>query len=491
MEQNLKNENGYSMLIAFLLLVFVSVIGISLLSLSSNVLKISSSERADQSTYYIAEAGLNREVSSLNNTILKTYETIKSFYNRLPDKDKATFNFEEEFFKAVALHVDTDTKTYTDFEPQFGEHPSAHIRISKINTTPLIYKITSTGNIDNHTRTVSQNITILFDVEETSKTTGLPPAKYAVHTYGDITMYGSAGIKGSVSSESGSISIIGNNSIDGKIGTTRSKFSYPSYKSDMVKQLIEPEPLPKNILPIFPDSKFSNWGEYSYPSNLKPFIQNGVLTTGTNSTKTIELQGDMHLKELKVVENINLSINVGSTDKNIFVDNLNILQGHITLNGTGKLNIYVKSSYAIKGSFNKSGSPERASIYYLGNNDFNITDETAMSANIFVKNANMNVANGWNGPSLKGNIYTGGSNLTISGAAGADGQHVYAPNAHVQLEGSAKVTGAIYARSFTASGNAQVVFAQGTGGNIGSGLTIIEYGQARKLTLSDSIIEEE
>ena len=63
----LKQEKGYSLLLVILAIAFLSVLGIMLLTLTANSLKISTSERDDQSVFYIAEGGLNSTKAKSNN----------------------------------------------------------------------------------------------------------------------------------------------------------------------------------------------------------------------------------------------------------------------------------------------------------------------------------------------------------------------------------------------------------------------------------------
>ena len=52
------DANGFTLLGVLMILVLFSVLGVSLLAVTSNSLKLSGNERTDQSTFYIAEAGI-------------------------------------------------------------------------------------------------------------------------------------------------------------------------------------------------------------------------------------------------------------------------------------------------------------------------------------------------------------------------------------------------------------------------------------------------
>ncbi len=65
MKKLIRNELGYSMVLVIMLIFFVSIIGLSLINLNANSMKISKNEEIDQAVYYIAEAGLNVKIAKL------------------------------------------------------------------------------------------------------------------------------------------------------------------------------------------------------------------------------------------------------------------------------------------------------------------------------------------------------------------------------------------------------------------------------------------
>ncbi|WP_016991988.1 pilus assembly PilX N-terminal domain-containing protein [Lysinibacillus boronitolerans] len=94
----LKNENGYAFLLVFFTIILISVLGLSILKVSSNTLKTSDHERDDQSVYYIAEAGLNygREHTRKNFEIAESlatteYQKQKIAYEKKQDPNPPDF----------------------------------------------------------------------------------------------------------------------------------------------------------------------------------------------------------------------------------------------------------------------------------------------------------------------------------------------------------------------------------------------------------------
>lgn len=81
------NEQGYALFLTILVLSLVSVLGISLITITSNANKITVSERSDQSLYYIAETGINLEKAKILQTIEQIYDKLQSDIND-PDENK-------------------------------------------------------------------------------------------------------------------------------------------------------------------------------------------------------------------------------------------------------------------------------------------------------------------------------------------------------------------------------------------------------------------
>lgn len=86
-----KNEQGYALLITIFAIVLLSVLGIGMMTVSSNTLKTSTSERSNQSLYYLAEAGINYKEAIILDEINRIYAEEKAnTSNRTGSED--TFN---------------------------------------------------------------------------------------------------------------------------------------------------------------------------------------------------------------------------------------------------------------------------------------------------------------------------------------------------------------------------------------------------------------
>ncbi|MCX6262061.1 MAG: hypothetical protein NTY95_14730 [Bacteroidia bacterium] len=202
--------------------------------------------------------------------------------------------------------------------------------------------------------------------------------------------------------------------------------------------------------PVFP----------GYPTDL-PTRSSLTLQGSTNGT----ISADGYYPNITIQNNTILTIDVPTgTERRIMVDTLNMPQGNIVLNGTGKLTLYVKNTFTytngskINYGVSGNGDPNQVMIYYKGTNDFSTAGDTKINGTVFVNTANMVINNSG---AIKGNIITGGNNVSISGAGEAGEAMVrvfYAPNANVSLTGSGTIIGAVIAKIFNASGDSRIYY---------------------------------
>jgi len=519
----LKNEHGYTFLLVFFTIILISVLGLSILKVSSNTLKTSDHERDDQSVYYIAEAGLNygREYARKNFELAqgeaetKYQEQLLAYEQRLiPDPpDLAALlrteldalgyptQAENEGAKMKLEERFSDFETPI-FEDQFGHTPKASILISLKNAANLQYIIESTGEFEGTSinRTLQQSVAVVFnypdpgsgtpsDGGETStggsgggSTSGghFVPNEYTVQTKGNITVNGGGTINGNVASAGGKVKLTGGASITGNIGVSPDDLDVPEYLNNFKDQATQSQEFPAgNALAPFPDERMNNLSQLDYPpneelikssSNKTNIIYNGNFQADNwmAADYTLNLTGDTHFKEFKVGQNNTITINVGDTDKDLYIEDLNILQGHIKIIGTGKLNIYVKDSLNIKGSFNNGGDVGQINFLYSGSKPLTLSNETQFNGSLYAKEADLTFSGG---VGIKGNIYSGGDNITFNGGFNSEGQHIIAPNADVKVVAGAHIKGAIVADTILVDGGASITFSESNAsqGNSGNG----------------------
>lgn len=231
------NENGYTLIIAILTLVVISVLGLGLMNTTATTMKQSSSERENQSAYYIAESGVTQERVEIKKLAKEAFDETKvaeaAYINALKDhQEPEPFDFQTEFIQTAKAKINTQ---YTNLLPntnptaisdsdlkkmsskvkytkQKGIEPTSTTTVKpdlqNSTSKKLIYTIQSTGKIgENNKRSISQKIQISLDqnpgkkevvIEDKTDTT-IPKlnACYAIYTYGSINS-GSGTINGDV-----------------------------------------------------------------------------------------------------------------------------------------------------------------------------------------------------------------------------------------------------------------------------------------------------
>lgn len=178
------------------------------------------------------------------------------------------------------------------------------------------------------------------------------------------------------------------------------------------------------------------------------------------------INSDGHYSNITVSGGGVLTIDVGSSTRRIRVGSLSVGEGFITLQGTGKLILYVDNSITISGSSivnfkygqnNKKvdGDPQAIMIYYKGASMIVISGGIRLVSCIYVENADVKL-DGSGG--FVGNIITGGSKVEITGGATADVKAIYAPNALVDFSGSGELRGALVANSIKIGGGSSITY---------------------------------
>lgn len=497
------DERGLSFLLVFLTIILVSVLGISLLSVSSNSLKISSHEKEDQSIYYIAEGGLNYVKFHFKNAIETAYAdavtACTSYSNPIPRNFEDILNDTlDATIIAVPVpvplrptipipapgikEITLDTKSINSnlFDKQTATTPYANIIIQRTsnNLIKLEYSIKSTGILDSSankiSRTLNQDIlyTIPSGIICSDSTTGgnFYPQNFTVQTKGNILLDGSGKIVGAATNETGTITVKGGSTITGEIGTYIDNFK-PEHsglyymKNQVTNHTSFP---PGDILGPFPTQKMKDLAKLNFPPNVETgpdqwnrtlVINNGdfLATDYKTNNYTLNLTGDTRFNLFKVDRNNTIFINVGNSDKDLYINDLDIIQGHIKIIGTGKLNIYINNNMYIKGSFNSGGDISKVYFAYNGTSPLTFKGETKISGSLYANNANLTFTDG---VGVNGNIYTGGSSIIFNGGFNSNGQHILAPNASVIIDKGAHLQGALVANNLIIDGGASITYAE-------------------------------
>ena len=511
MSKQIKNQRGSALALALFLVVIISILGISLISVSSNSLKQVDYERKDQAVFYIAEAGINLAKEDVKIKLRKieddaiqeitkwiTDQNIYRKANKLPKltKQMAMKHYvevilKEEFDKAIDKGYFSDTS----FTISTGKVASIELQPT---STDFKVKIISTGTIDSaKERVVDQEIKLrpslyidLGDDEEDGSGSGTPPLvsgdweNHTVLTSGNIVFNSSGEIHGDTSLRYGNVIF---NNYSGKIltedGSTGGKINMDSSKQSITPQNQQQKNewhYPKTILPplaIDPKSFLPNdfWERTTAKTNQlsaipllsKYTLSNGVdlVTNGVLSTEdpkgylknnvTFNLTSDTHLSRIRITSNRTITINIDS-EVNLLVDDFDMDYGTINITGNGKLNLYVKKFTALNSTtgFNaNTADPSKVNFYYVGSSQFTLNGSTPFYATLFSQSANMSLGSG---SKVYGNIISGGSKITFSGNTPTTGQYVIAPNAELIIDGSASIRGSVVADSINFTGNGRI-----------------------------------
>lgn len=444
-----------------LVLTLVSVLGLAIMGITLNNMKMSTNERTYQSTYYIAESGVNYMVDKVNKRVLDIYQTSTNEMNFFTNVERMITELNNE-------------PPYKNFENSFGQKPEAKIIINTVtdsNSNPFReYKITSTGKINNLSRTVEKQIRVTWF----PKNTAIIPDT-AVFVNGTISLTGGAGIIGGAGTNSSAPSSI---TLDGGAGITGKIYVGPNSGDKVIKK---PDYIKVDKETKLPQTRpiemftFDEFPSFPYPSNKeiidgynKHFvINNGSLNIDSwmANNYTLKMTNDMQFRDINITQNNTLIIDIGNKNKIIVVNHLNIPTGHIKITGTGKLTIYIQEkitlgSGSINEPTNKSNNQlvkdqiKKLDIFYKGPS-LTMGADMKIYSSFYAQQANLTMTAG---SSFQGHIVTGGSKVTINGGANAVTQLFYAPNADVVFSGGGNLTGAIIGKSFKGDGGSKVTF---------------------------------
>lgn len=499
------NAKGFTLLGVLMVLVLFSVLGGSILMVTSNSLKFSGNERTDQSTFYIAEAGIVVTRKDIEDKLQKAYEDAyqktredykkaQDEYYRRPLKDQTGFKFDfattlENYYLAkVKIElpkswiVKSDSKEFKDrftFEKNYNEDDvltdqiaTVTIAREKETSDAFEYKITSVGTIGNKERTVKQKLIVNLKVgnlgdpgtPETPGTPGTPgqvgglveglPDNTAIVVKNEIKIKSST-VTGNIATlKQGSGSIVvdwGTPNISGSFyvpsGSEKSALKKPAEMGFSTKvNGAKIGTIPN--LPTFPSPPNYN--------SLSDIISPG------DGTSSLKVQNNSSIGSLKVSGSHVLTLDIGDTDKELVLNNLEISgAAQIVIKGSGKLTLHVKNNFYVTGSgkFNVLSSNKNTEIFYSGNEVLgkNFGGGAEIYASIYAKTANVDISSS---TKVNGNILSGGNSFIVRGEGSVGPSLYFAPNAHFEVRNSGKVTGTIIGNSISMEGEGLVKFGE-------------------------------
>lgn len=453
-------QKGSALIIVMLMMVVVSMLGMTLLTVTASNHKMTGNERDYQAVYYIAEAGINKEMNEIKSNI-------KGVYNNSTDADDFFGNFEDQYLQET---------TFDGFESVLGVIPDADIKFTGKRLENITsYTIESTGNIGERSRTVLAT----FDIKWVPKSGFNIPNDMAIFSNTTIKMTNGT-IDGPVGTNSiiaNSIRLLGGAAITGDIyvgpGGGKEVLNVANGISVKVPQTLSesrdlkmpdfPTIFPNNS--IYPDTKVSvsEWNSHKLVDSGKLNIDSWILKNDYK-VNTLVLDGNYKFTDIYANGDYELNIDIGDYNRSIVVGNLNLNNGHINIIGTGTLTIYVEnkitfgSSSSINAKKNSGNQSDinHLNIYYKGTNPITLMGGQKVYGSLFSKSANITFGAG---SGFNGTIVTGGTNVSISGGSKAVARILYAPNAHVYFDQGGSLTGSVIADSIEMVGGPVVTYA--------------------------------
>lgn len=420
------SEKGMALIAVLIVIVVASILGLSLMGLAASNVKMSTGERDNQSSYYIAESGATLLMSEITTKINDIYKNAKT---------------SSEFYSAAVPIVDNYKveRQETNFEKNFGSQPVAKLKVEPIDLTNRIYKIISSGTVDNRTKTVEQQFQLRWSVNF-PKTAVFVDNKIKVDSNASI-INGSIGTNSIVdkaielfnesSLQNGSEIIVGPNAPRQGQGVV-----YPYYSSQKIKVLDEEISLELKPFKATPAP--------TYPMTLGgTFPIGGEGNMNISSNTTISGMPDVvSINNVIIDNNTTLTIDVGAKDVEMFVKNFELKNNSVLyVKGSGKLHIYVDGSLKINNSEIKTENSQKDKIIiYLRkssdpNNPKTVTASssgTGINCSIFAEDALFDFTGG----TFRGRFVTGG-NVEVGGNNVIEGA-IIAKNMH--LKGSSSIT---------------------------------------------------
>jgi Tfp pilus assembly protein PilX len=445
------NENGNSLLITLLVIVFVSILGVSLLTQTANSNKITVSERYDQSLYYIAEAGLNMEKANLVQALNTAYAATLDQLQNTPVANYPTFNFTSTFNQYLChqspIYCTISSKVYNKFNKQFNKQPSVTTTVQQsclpTREMDCTFTITAKGYLQeepNKTRDLVQSLTITserinLDIEtggsseeitntpNTPSINPLPIQNAVVISGGLISIHGNADIVGDLASNTNRIT---------KSGSAHSHVGQNVHVSTPIQLA---DYLPPFVAAPSPFPSLSN--------NLNLLHQQNIYVNKLVGPKVL---------------------NIGSENRTLYVNELD-LDDNIIINGSGTLTVIILGEADLKGKMTRSDNDAtKLNIYYQGTKDFKTVSNpsskaTVISGSIHVQKSELSIKGG----TILGNIYYHGTKpIEINGNGDNNANYLIAPYAKVQSSGNADFTGVILAKEMEINGNHDLIYRPNT-----------------------------
>lgn len=397
-EKYLTNEEGSGLVLALMVLLVLSVLGAALGVVTIGSLQLSTVNRDSNSAYYIAEAGANMAYEEFKKDVKESYneDTVTSdetFFNKIDDKVQNS----ESPYKTYG------TDNTDDFEPQFGDTPTA---IVSVDTPPSTdtgsernYTITSVGKVNGKERTVAKKVSVIWKDKSTAGGDTFPtmPAGAAVIAKNKIKL-DSGKIDGYIyidsdEKQSFQLSTSGSNDFKGVYS------NYLGDKKDIYDEVpnwytsARKEEIYSNT--TNPMTEVIDWDSMdNYLEKLKKITnRNDEINLAHDTATRITLKGNYEKDELLIHGPI--TIDIGSNDVIIFTKKLSKSWGEAKIEGSGSLTIVASDSAVFNGGGILNVGSDKANLRIIFTNqssEVKINNNGKIFAQIIALNSKVNIA---------------------------------------------------------------------------------------------------
>ncbi|MBM7613982.1 hypothetical protein [Alkaliphilus hydrothermalis] len=410
---NIREEKGGGLILVIVVMAVLMILATSFLFLTTSEGKLTARYHYKIQAYHYAMSGIEFAFEVLNDNFLN--------------------GSLEEGFPEESFPVYFNGSLETGLE--VGQLNTSEISVEILaDETGLLIK--STGRMGDLDEMLSVRIPKIIGDEgggSGGERPNIPPNQGVIIT-NDISLKGSAKIIGNATL-GGSVHTTGAATITGGITVgTNLNFPMPTY-------------------PPYPE-------ELPSPLNVPP-VSNGNLVVGQYPHQQYTINGDGEYNKLQIVSNGTLKIDVGEGTRILRVKQLDIQQGHILLQGSGRLILYLENSFNLNGTINNMGNsnnllgdPQQLTLFYGGNTLLELNGSDVFVGDLFCKTANIKITGG---SSMLGNAVVGGSTVDIQGGTDVKMPLLYAPNAHVEVIGGSRVEGVVVAKSLEGAGNGRII----------------------------------
>lgn len=451
--KHLREEKGSGLVLTLMVLLVLSVLGISIGTLTLGSNRLSDANRDDTSAYYIAEAGAVAAYEEIQSKVLVVYKSSKTA---------------DEFYGSIKSLVSGQAgASPVKFDPQFGSTPTATIKTAQQDSTTYI--ISSTGEVDGKKRTVTKEFTVNWVGKNTGGSGGLPtlPDKTALLVNEKMNLLGGT-LKGNAYIQS-----IINDAV--QMGTYGSfKESTLHYSSQTTSDnLINYQDWFKDKLPnLSTEMKNIDFNEYqkvlaniTAPNITKKLPEQTIMgytvqdangnvkiTDSKANNFILELDSDVYIPEMISSSNFSFSIDTNGKNRTILVDKMEIVSQNLNITGGGTLTIVVTDKLNISSlpNFNSDDEKDPVNLIFLGKAPVVLSGwkDANINAHIIIKEAKVFA----NTTKINGILLTGGDEVELSGGISGSNMMLIAPKAAVSVIGSYSINGTVIAKTFKLEG---------------------------------------